>query len=116
MHSLSLILAVFVSATTEPPQPPAGAKPQSVPFQSVRAGLGAKQDCPGNPEVRMGDSASEAEFSRLGELPPGALSLAVVREVDGCAQPVVVRYGYGAVRSKDDESAPPKRPRAVLRR
>ena len=30
---------------------------------------------------------------RLGELPPGNVVLTVVREVDGCAAPVIVRYG-----------------------
>ena len=38
-----------------------------------------------------------AEIKRLGELPPGAMVLTVVRKVEGCARPVVVRYGIGAI-------------------
>lgn len=37
---------------------------------------------------------------KLGELPPGNTVLTVVREVDGCAVPVVVRYGVGGNRGK----------------
>ena len=33
---------------------------------------------------------------RLDQLPQGNLSLAVLREVDGCPQSTVVREGYGA--------------------
>ena len=32
---------------------------------------------------------------KLGELPSGNVVLTVVREVDGCAEPVIVRYGIG---------------------
>jgi hypothetical protein len=33
---------------------------------------------------------------RLDQLPPGNLTLTVLREVDGCPQPATVREGYGA--------------------
>jgi hypothetical protein len=41
-----------------------------------------------------------AEARRLGELPSGDLYSAVVREVDGCQEPVVIRYGYGGTGPK----------------
>jgi hypothetical protein len=33
---------------------------------------------------------------RLDQLPPGNLSLTVMRQVNGCPQPTTVREGYGA--------------------
>jgi hypothetical protein len=36
------------------------------------------------------------EARRLDQLPQGSLSLAVMREVNGCPQSTVVREGYGA--------------------
>ena len=47
--------------------------------------------------VRHADVAGTARYNRLGDLPPGDLQLAVVREVDGCQEPVIVRQGYGAL-------------------
>jgi hypothetical protein len=34
----------------------------------------------------------------LAELPPAALILSVDRRIDGCREPVIVRYGIGARR------------------
>ncbi len=47
--------------------------------------------------VHQADTPSEAESKRLGELPPGNLVLAVVRGINGCPQPVIVRYGIGGL-------------------
>ncbi len=46
--------------------------------------------------VRQARGKQQVRSQKLGELPPGDLSLAVVREVNGCPQPTVVRQGYGA--------------------
>ena len=54
--------------------------------------------------VHPADSPPKAELKRLDELPPANMVLAVVREVDGCIDPVIVRYGIGA---GSDLSAPP---------
>jgi hypothetical protein len=35
---------------------------------------------------------------RLDQLPPGNLELAVQRQVDGCIEPTIIRYGVGAPR------------------
>lgn len=35
---------------------------------------------------------------RLDQLPPGNLELTVQREVDGCIEPVIIRYGVGPQR------------------
>jgi hypothetical protein len=42
-----------------------------------------------------GPAQGKGEVRILGELPPGTLVLAVVRDVGGCIEPAVVRYGYG---------------------
>jgi hypothetical protein len=41
--------------------------------------------------------APPARPRRLDELPSGDLHLTVMREVEGCQEPVIVRQGYGAV-------------------
>lgn len=63
---------------------------------------GARLDCMAN-RVQHARPGLNARFNRLGDLPPGDLMLAVVREVDGCQEPVIVRQGYGAI------AAPEKR-------
>jgi hypothetical protein len=52
--------------------------------------------CPSD-RVVFADRDGKVEAKRLGELPPGSLYLSVDRQVDGCRQPVIVRYGIGAV-------------------
>jgi hypothetical protein len=46
-------------------------------------------------DLRRHAAPATAEARRLGELPPGNLELAVVREEGGCITPVIVRYGIG---------------------
>ncbi len=120
MRLLVLIAALVVPAGSAALQPHSGqlpnAKDRSAPPLAVAPGFGSNRDCPSDPRLHPVDSSGKAEFSPLGELPPGALSLAVMREVDGCHEPVVVRYGYGGVPSKADEAVPPRRPRPLLRR
>jgi hypothetical protein len=56
-------------------------------------------------------------MKRLDELPPANLMLAVVREVEGCNEPVVVGYGYGSgvQRPRTPETQTPK-PKARIYR
>jgi hypothetical protein len=61
--------------------------------------------------VRRADAPSKLEARRLDELPPGNLILAVMREVDGCVEPVIVRYGYGL-----GSGAPPSRAKGKIYR
>ena len=55
-------------------------------------------------DVHRAEGPGTAEMKPLHELPPANLELAVVREVDGCHEPVIVRYGIGA---GSDAPAPP---------
>ena len=52
------------------------------------------RDCPG-PRIHQADADTRPEARKLGDLPPGDLQLAVMREVAGCPDPVIIRYGYG---------------------
>lgn len=52
--------------------------------------------CDRNSHVVRTDVPGTVEARRLDQLPPGRLDLAVMRQVDGCPQPVTVREGYGA--------------------
>lgn len=36
------------------------------------------------------------DLRRLGDLSSGSLYLSVVRDVNGCHEPTIIRYGYGA--------------------
>jgi hypothetical protein len=79
---------------------PAGsgfAQPASpAPAHNPNKFAGARLDCMAN-RVQHATQGHQGKFNRLGELPPGSLMLAVVREVEGCQQPVIVRQGYGAM-------------------
>ena len=78
--SLLTLIVPFSGAAA----PPAPAEPRST-------------NCPGNPLARHADERAPApQVRNLGELPAGSLTLAVVRQVEGCNEPVTIRYGYGA--------------------
>jgi hypothetical protein len=62
------------------------------------------------PDVHPADSINRGRFNRLGELPPGQLMLTVVREIDGCPEPVIVGQGYGF--NSPPHDARPTQPRA----
>jgi hypothetical protein len=80
--SLLVLIVPFSSAAAPPAPRPAGLD---------------SSHCPGNALARRADQRAPAPRVRnLGDLPAGNLTLAVVRQVGGCNQPVTVRYGYGA--------------------
>jgi hypothetical protein len=73
------------------------------------------QSMPGNTckraDLHLADTPKRAESRKLGELPPGDLILSVYNHVDGCMEPVIVRYGDG--RAPAPLAQPePARPRA----
>lgn len=41
-------------------------------------------------------TGSKSGIHKLGEMPPAKQILTVLREIDGCSQPVVLRQGIGA--------------------
>lgn len=66
------------------------------------------------PDVHPADSASKARFNRLGELPPAQMILTVVREIDGCQEPVIVGQDYGF--ASPLQNRPPAQPLPQARR
>ena len=85
---LAAALALPVGAALAvPPAPQSAHNPNKF--------AGARLDCVAN-RVHHARPGTPARFNRLGDLPPGDLQLAVVRQVDGCQEPVIVRQGYGA--------------------
>jgi len=94
----------------------------AAPRDSVRVEVGRspagpigrlRQDSCKRPDVHQAEAPKAAESRKLGELPPGDLILTVYREVDGCIDPLIVRYGDG--RAPAPATPPePVRPRARL--
>jgi hypothetical protein len=64
-------------------------------------------------DLHQAETPRRAENKKLGELPPGDIILSVYNHVEGCMEPVIVRYGdgRGPVPSAQPE---PQRPRARL--
>ncbi len=94
-----LILAVALAAPASTPASPPAAAPQAIPAPrapAVARALGDRE-CR-RPEVVYTRGPIRPQAKSLGELPPGDLTLALYNEVDGCMEPVVVRYGVGGGR------------------
>ena len=64
------------------------------------------------PDIHQAETPKRAESRKLGELPPGDTLLAVYNQVEGCMEPVIVRYGDG--RASAPARPEPPRPRARL--
>jgi hypothetical protein len=91
---------------------PAAAAPVEAPSTPVTGRLaGVAGDTCKRPDVHQAETFARAEARKLAELPPGDLILSVFHEVDGCMEPVIVRYGDG--RAPQAAPAPePVRPQA----
>jgi hypothetical protein len=76
-----------VSAAEGPPRPGPVTAPTFV--------AAAKPSCSDPFQVRPAGPGKPLAPKRLGELPPADMTLAVVRQVDGCIEPVKVRFGLG---------------------
>jgi hypothetical protein len=87
-------LLLFTAALALPAASSAGPAPAD--SRSAEAAAASREDCPTDPNLHQADTPGPALVHRLGELPPGNLTLTVMREVDGCIEPVIVRYGIGA--------------------
>jgi hypothetical protein len=85
---LLAVLATPASSFSSPTQP------QTNRAHSILA-RGAKLDCAAAQVQHALQDRKSPGFTKLGELPPGDLHLAVMREVDGCQEPVIVRHDIG---------------------
>ena len=79
---VALALALPASAAADAPPPSKAAK---APARLCRDAL----------KLIPARDPAAARVRRLGELPPGDLTLTVVNEVGGCIEPVTIRQGYG---------------------
>lgn len=68
------------------------------------------------PNVIWAERDKSAKASKLGELPPGDLVLAVLRGTKGCYIPVVVRKGYGAPEFNQSPQSRSPEPSTILPR
>ena len=92
MRHLILAVALVLPAGPSVAQPASPTSPAANPNKFA----GSRLDCMAS-RVQHADLGRAGKFSKLGDLPPGDLILGVVRQVDGCQEPVVVRQGYGAM-------------------
>ncbi|MEA3065467.1 MAG: hypothetical protein QOJ27_1919 [Sphingomonadales bacterium] len=84
---VALALALPVASAAEAP----AARP------AAKAAVPARL-CSDALRARDARSPAAAQLRRLGELPPGDLTLTVVHQIGDCIEPLVVRQGIGAVR------------------
>lgn len=84
-------LIVGPAAADPTPQAPA----QGRVLHAAPAKLGAaKTICRTNDSMQAVEREPQARARRLDQLPAANLQLAVQREVDGCIEPVIVRYDF----------------------
>jgi hypothetical protein len=86
---LPLILSALPAAAA--PQETADA-PRAEP--AAPAALPLSDTCK-RADYHHADTPRRAESRKLGELPPGDVILSVYNQVEGCMEPVIVRYGDG---------------------
>ena len=68
----------------------------SLPLRPIQQPVPASQsECPNARTYQAEDGISRPGARRLDELPPGRLELTVLRQVNGCPIPAVVREGIG---------------------
>ena len=65
-------------------------------------------------DVYQAETPAPSQSRKLGDLPPGDLILSVYNQVDGCMEPLIVRYGDGRVPAGQAPADLPRRPRAQI--
>lgn len=91
---LALALTVPAASSALPAASPS--ERAAVPHRLASAAVPSRI-CGDDMKVRPIRSPEAARARRLGELPPGDLTLTVLNRVGDCIEPVVVRQGYGAI-------------------
>lgn len=100
-----LILLATVPLASASPPPGTQASPGPVVERSPASLLPlrplAERDCPSTSHMAR-EVVIDAAPRKLGELPPGQLEYAVLRQIAGCPIPAVIRSGIGSrpVRTK----------------
>jgi hypothetical protein len=97
MRILILAAALALPAGSSVAQPTASAPARDLGNPTKFSG--ARLDCVANRVQHAVQPWQKPAYNRLGELPPGDLHLAVMREVGGCQEPVIVRHDIGSPRA-----------------
>ena len=87
----TLLLFPIGSSSAQDRAPPASPAPYVVTPPGIPPG---DKQCD-RASVRHAEALGPVRASRLGDLPPGDLHLALLREVDGCPEAVIIGYNYG---------------------
>lgn len=94
--ALALTLPAASSAEAPASQAPRAAPSAEAPALPRAAGsFTPSRICRDDLMFRHAQSPEAAKSRRLGELPPGDLTLAVMNRVGDCIEPVIVRQGVG---------------------
>lgn len=99
---VALALALPAASSAEAPASPAAPAAQSAQAPALPrapASFTPSRLCGDDLALRDARPGEAAKSRRLGELPPGDLTLAVVNRVGDCIEPVIVRQGLGALDS-----------------
>lgn len=98
MRLAFLALAVTLPAASSALAP--SASPVAAPPAHRLAGNAIPSRLCDDTKVRPIRSPGAARPKRLGELPPGDLTLTVLNRVGDCIEPMTVRQGYGALNDR----------------
>ncbi|HEX8624639.1 MAG TPA: hypothetical protein VF782_06110 [Allosphingosinicella sp.] len=97
---LALALTLPAASAAEAPASPAFAGASNAmarPSPRAANAFVPSRICGDDMKPRHARTPNLSKPRRLGELPPGDLTLAVVNRVGDCIEPVIVRQGYGAL-------------------
>jgi len=100
MRLALVALALTLPAASSAEAPGSQAAPASRALASPSSASLPSRICANDLRPRTARSPDSAKLRRLGELPPGDLTLTVVNQVGDCIEPVVVRQGYGGLDSR----------------
>lgn len=92
---VALALTLPAASSAEAPAAPAAPSAQAPAAPRAPASFTPSRICRDDLMLRHARSPEAAKPSRLGELPPGDLTLAVMNRVGDCIEPVIVRQGVG---------------------
>ena len=95
---VALALTLPAASSAEAPRAPAHRAVPSAEAPSLPRAAGAfvpSRLCWDEMKPRNARPGEGAKATRLGELPPGDLTLTVVNRVGDCIEPVIVRQGVG---------------------
>ena len=107
-------LLILLTAVAIPGSSAATGAPAPAPERQAATPVGMTPPCSDDATVHRAESPRRSVVKTLGEEPPADLALTVVREVDGCHRPVIVRHDIGGSEAEPRPAPAVQRPRARL--